>query len=284
MAGLGRSAAYQAAHLKGMDMSSASRREPILDAYVTTMPSNQNAIDIFSNEWSSAFPADIGVQAGHAGLFEDPRISWAIAEVGGISGMSVLELGPLEGGHSYMLERSGAASVIAVEANTRAYLKCLVTKELTNLQRVQFLCGDFMEYLKSTSASFDCLIASGVLYHMSNPIELIELASKCSNRVFIWTHYYDDAVLRIRGDYKDKFTGRVLKSHNGFTAELYRFEYLSALKWSGFCGGSQQGSFWMTKGGILDCLRYFGFTHITTSFEDPNHPNGPSFALVARRL
>lgn len=38
---------------------------------------------------------------------EDYRIEWFERIVGGFSGKRVLELGPLEEGHSYMLEKGG---------------------------------------------------------------------------------------------------------------------------------------------------------------------------------
>src|SRR6187549_1828057 len=104
---------------------------PTADHYVTSPPSGQNAIDIFKGEWSSQFPPEAGeIQAGQWKLFEDTRLAWGLGRLGGIDGGNVLELGPLEAGHTYMLERAGAASVVAVEANTRAYLKCLIVKEI----------------------------------------------------------------------------------------------------------------------------------------------------------
>lgn len=87
--------------------------------------------------------------------------------------LTVLELGPLEAGHTYMLEKMGARSIVAVEANSRAYLKCLIVKELFELKRAKFLLGDFVAYLKNNTRHFDLCLASGVLYHMQNPAELL---------------------------------------------------------------------------------------------------------------
>jgi hypothetical protein len=143
----------------------------ILDQYTHAAPSPQAAIDIFKGEWTSQLPLP-DLNSGSLPVFEDPRIEWAVAQMGGVKGKTVLELGPLEGGHTYMLERLGAKSVVAVEANARAYLKCLIVKELLGLERAQFLYGDFLEYLRQTSPKFDVCIASGVLYHMREPIEL----------------------------------------------------------------------------------------------------------------
>src|SRR5262245_33426009 len=121
----------------------------ILDSYVRAAPSPQNALDIFKGEWASLLPAPLSaLRAGPLPLFDDPRISRFLSQIGGVAGKSVLELGPLEGGHSYMIDRAGASSIISVEANTRAFMKCLIVKELVGLPRVQFLCGDFVAYLE----------------------------------------------------------------------------------------------------------------------------------------
>src|SRR4028119_931287 len=99
----------------------------ILDAYVKSAPSPQHALDIFKGEWASLLPPPYDqYQAGKIPLFHDGRAYWALNEMGGCQGQRVLELGPLEGGHSYVLEQHGAGSVTSIEANTRAYLKCLI--------------------------------------------------------------------------------------------------------------------------------------------------------------
>lgn len=120
----------------------------ILDEYVMSEPSDQNALDIFQGEWSSKLPSQAGeLRAGQISLFEDGRILWAEKKVGGFEGCKIIELGPLEAGHTYMLEKRAANSILAIEANTRAYLKCLIVKEILNLERSRFLPGDFVKYL-----------------------------------------------------------------------------------------------------------------------------------------
>ncbi len=258
---------------------------PILDQYVTTAPSVETAVNIFAGEWSSVFPAPYEtLTKGTAKLFEDPRITWFIEAVGGVEGKTVLELGPLEGGHSYMLEQAGAAQVTAIEANTRAYLKCLVTKELFNLQRVRFLCGDFIEYLRQTDSKTDLCLASGVLYHMVNPVELLALlAQHCQSSLMIWTHYYDPTIISNSSVHAPKFREKLESEFMGFTHTLHRREYETALNWSGFCGGSASYSYWLLKEDILQALQHFGFGNIRINFDTPDHPNGPAFALVADR-
>ncbi|NER35428.1 MAG: DUF1698 domain-containing protein [Oscillatoria sp. SIO1A7] len=254
----------------------------ILDSYVTSTPSAQNALDLFKGEWASKLPDLYKLEAGHISVFNDVRIHW-VAERLGITNKTVLELGPLEAGHTYMLEKAGAASIVAVEANARAYLKCLIIKEIMGLQRAQFLFGNFVEYLR-TSERFDLCIASGVLYHMTNPVELLSLISQVSDRVFIWTHYYDrDLVEANPHKINRQFPGSIDTEYNGFKHKLYRREYLEALDDAGFCGGSRPFSYWMSREDILACLKNLGYSEIDINLEQPEHPNGPSFALIAIR-
>ncbi|MGE5655407.1 MAG: class I SAM-dependent methyltransferase [Actinomycetota bacterium] len=256
----------------------------ILDYYVKSAPSNQNALDIFKGEWTSSLPGSFSsLQVGQLPLFEDPRIAWAVEQLGGVQGKNVLELGPLEAGHTYMLEQFGASSVTAIESNTRAYLKCLIIKEVLGLKRSQFLCGDCVEYLRLAPRKFDICIASGVLYHMVDPAELISLIAQVSNGIYLWTHYYDSEMFRLNPSLIQKFSGVKPADIGGFQHTLYRQEYKTALNYSGFCGGSNPFSHWMSRADILSCLRYFGFSDIKINFEDPNNPNGYCFALVATK-
>lgn len=256
----------------------------ISDSYVKSAPSLQNALDIFKGEWSSKFPGDFAkLEAGHALLFDDPRLRWALDTLGGVSGKKVLELGPLEAGHTYMLLNLGAASVTAVEANTRAYLKCLITKEILKLNSANFLCGDFVEYLRNNQEQYGLCVASGVLYHMTSPVEVLSLIASCADQVYIWTHYYDEEIIKANGVLKGKFSQTKTADYKGFGHTLHRYEYLSSLEWSGFCGGSSEFSHWLSRADILKCLEYFGLNDIEVGYEEPEHPNGPSFALVAKR-
>ena len=254
----------------------------ILEQIVSSFPSDQNALDVFKNEWASMMPAvRPDLRAGAIPLFDDPKIHWAVAEFGGIQGQRILELGPLEGGHSYILQSFGAASILAIESNMRAFLKCLIVKNLFQLDRVQFLCGDFISYLKS-APQFDAIIASGVLYNMVNPAELLHLVSQASRKLFMWTHYYDASIISNLAGVSHRIPDHQQTEYAGFAHTLHRYEYLEALNVN-FTGGMRPFSYWMEREEILACLRYFGFTDIRINFEDRSHPHGPCFAFVAQR-
>jgi hypothetical protein len=248
--------------------------------YVRSSPSDQNAIDIFKGEWTSQLPDPPGasLNAGTLPLFEDGRITWAINEFGGISGFRVLELGPLEGGHSYMLERHGASQITAIEANTRAYLRCLIAKEILGLKAVRFLCGDCVEFLRSTTEQFDLIVACGVLYHMTDPVKLISLAAQHTTRIYMWTHYWHPV---LETDRRQFFSSSHSAITDGFPHTLHRQEYQGESP--RFCGGSHHFSNWLSRDELMRCLAHFGFRSIRIGHEQTDHPSGPCVSLAGVR-
>lgn len=256
----------------------------ILDAYVATAPSAQNVVDIFKGEWSSRLPQGSGLftSPATANLFDDARIKWVDENIGGFLGRSVLELGPLEAGHTYMMHAAGANSILAVESNSRAFLKCLCVKEIFNLYRAKFIYGDALEFAADAKGSFDICVASGILYHMVKPLEFIESITKLSNALFIWTHYYDHEIIS-RSAIKRQFEAPQEISFNGKTYMTARRNYLEALKWAGFCGGSKPWALWLTRDSLLSAIESCGFTIKTIGFDHRDHPSGPALALIAER-
>ena len=248
------------------------------------MPSAQNALDLFKGDWWSRLPGQwYPLNAGHLPLFLDPRIKWAIKALGGVKGKSVLELGPLEGGHTYVLEQAGAASVLAIEASAKAFMKCLVVKEIVGLPRSHFLLGDFEAYLRGEPARFDAVIASGILYHLRNPVELIVNLARATDQVYLWTHYYDrDAIARL-STMAHRFVEPREHTHAGFRHTIHPYNYLDFLDTTRFAGGSEAFSHWLGREDLLGALRHAGFTQIEIGEEEPGHDNGPSISLVARR-
>lgn len=259
----------------------------ILDAYIAAAPSAQTAVDVFAGEWASAFPAPLGdVRAGSIPLFEDGRISWAVEQLGGVAGARVLELGPLEGGHTYMLDRAGAAEVVAVEANTRAFLKCLIAKELLGMPAARFRCGDLIaylqEHLRAGAPRFDVCVASGVLYHMTDPMLMLDLVTAACDRLFLWTMYYDEERTRSDPALAAKFSAAEPAEYAGLRYDRFRYEYREALQFKGFCGGSAAGSVWLSQADIRAALDHFGFDIRAEGFDSDNGL-GRNFALVAAR-
>ena len=185
-------------------------------------------------------------------------------------------------GHTYMLQERGAASILAIEANTRAFLKCLIVKNIFNLHKADFRCGDFISFLRQNTERFDFVLATGVLYHMTSPVELLQLLSRVTDRLFMWTHYYDEAIISRNPNVLRLMAGSTKNTHAGFTHTLHRHEYKDALKVA-FTGGTKSHSCWMERDEILACLHYFGYGDIRIAFDETDHLHGPCFAVLAQR-
>ena len=243
-------------------------------------PAAQNLIDIFSGKWASDFSRVIpGLKAGTVEMFvTDSRVPLAAQYLGAegrFDGKDILELGPLEAGHTYSLEQLGA-NVTAVEANCEAYLKCLLVKELLELKRVKFLLGDFSGFLQQADKPFDIIFASGVLYHMTEPLKLIELIARRTKRCFVWSHYFDPnhypgARRTLRSV---EFAGRQFTHH-----ELPYPDMESGKFW----GGNKPVASWLSREDMLDAFRAVGFDRIEVVQEHPTHPQGACMSFIAKK-
>jgi hypothetical protein len=261
-----------------MSVVSASPDVQILEQYVTGFPSIQQALDIFKGEWVSEIPPADVLQSGSIPLFNDHRIEWLLTQTS-VAGKRVLELGPLECGHSYMLHNAGVREIIAVEGNTRALYKCLLVKEIFALDRLKLLCGDIVEYLAATEEKFDLCLALGVLYHMREPGRMIEMAAKVAPRMMLWTHFYQAD--SISEDTAKLFGKPEEATALGLTYKVYPKSYGSALDLVNFSGGNANFANWIEKDTILELLRRAGLTDIRIMNVHLHHPNGPSFTLYA---
>lgn len=249
-----------------------------LDYYTDQAPSLQNTLDMFKGEWSSAVPG--ASSGGKAPLFSDPRASYWIRKTNeffsGLNqsrSLNILELGPLEGAHSCMFSSAGW-NVTSIESNSRAFLKTLIIYNEFNLS-AKALYGDFIPYLHQVGTPvYDFIAASGVLYHMKNPIEAIDLISSKCLCVGIWTHFFEESL-------QERWPGRwdeVELEYGGYKYVGYKQYYVQPD--NSFCGGGQEYSIWLRKETILDRLSYHGF-QVEISSTEIDHPNGPCMTLHA---
>lgn len=252
--------------------------------YSPLIPATDNALELFAGGWSSRLPDRTG--PGHAELFTDPRIEWLADRVGPFDGLDVLELGPLEAGHTTMLERRGAR-VTAIEGNHDAFLRCLIVKNLLGL-RARFVLGDFAKSF-GEDRRWDMVVSSGVLYHMSDPVSLLRRIADVTDRMFLWTHYFEPDVSKwhpetaMRIGTKWVVDETIVDHSAGVEVRMVPMLYQEALGWSGFCGGPETFARWIHKEDILVLLTALGFSDVTVSFDDTSHINGPSFAVYATR-
>jgi hypothetical protein len=256
----------------------------IENPFVMKPPSPQNALDVFSGEWASRFPADgPSVQAGTVPLFEDPRLGWADVALRELTGVSfadqtVLELGPLEAGQTYGMAKLGAQEIVAVEANARAYLKCLIAKEVLGIPHAHFLLGDALPYLRDTDRTFDVGVACAFLNHMTDPVEVIALLAQRCRKVFVWNVVFDESLFVKQPEMTPRFGPPQSKEVGGFKHTLHPHSYGEGFDYGKFLGGAQSHCSWMRPAEIVGALRHFGFDRITSHVED--NPFGKAVSAV----
>jgi Methyltransferase domain len=247
-------------------------------------PSPQTAVDIFAGKWASDLSKVCSITGtGHMDLFvadERPKVAAEALgnEDGRLDGMRILELGPMEAAHSYQLERLGAASIMAIETNVDAFLKCLIVKEILDLKKTRFMFGDAMEFLTKTQDQFDMVFCSGVLYHLKDPIAVIKTICNLTDKCFVWTHYYNDAC----GNNEITRTRRHVNIF-GFGADYYEAKYHQDRNGSDFWGGNDEVRSWMTLCDIVDCFKYFGLNKVNVLRDEPAIWVGAWASLAASR-
>ena len=254
-------------------------------SYSTDAPSGQAAVDIFKDLWKSAFPPESKIMAGAAPNFDDARVPWADRLLGGLRGLNILELGPFEAYNTFQFSRLGASSITAVEGNNINYLKCLVAKETLGID-ANFLYGDLRMFMDNTAQQFDLCWASGVLYHQADPLMLLRSISHVTNRVFIWTHFFDDQIDANRDRYPHFDPScHVEKELDGYRCRHYYRSYLfpNGQAPAFFSGGSGSFAYWLRKEDILGYLATLGFTDVGIRGTNIEHPAGPTLSFLASR-
>ncbi len=200
--------------------------------------------EIFSKNWITGFNINGKNYGGElTNLVGDERIK-ELKKLYDFTNKRVLELGPLEGAHTLTLSMLGAKEVVAVEGRLENFIKCCIVKNLFNLNKVKFVYGDVRDYDFSQLGKFDVVVCSGILYHLTDPSDLIKKLSAYP-RVLIWTHIAD-TVYPVGED----------KVVNGYKGKYY-IEGNNVQ-----CAGLEPQSLWLYKEELLRLLNDNGFSNV----------------------
>jgi hypothetical protein len=201
-------------------------------------------------------------------LMSEPRIN-TLAEKFDLKNCRILELGCLEGVHTFMLQMLGAKKVIAIEGRAENFLKCLVIKNAFNLDRCQFLYGDINQSISLLQGPFELCLAVGILYHLKDPLSIIHRVAELAQSLFVWTHYatkdFPPGQLKEISCQGNSYTGKYVKEDTR--------HYLSGL---------DAISFWMLQDDIIKAVQDAGFRQIDF-IEKEDHENGPAITFLARK-
>lgn len=186
----------------------------------------------------------------------------------------ILELGSLEGGHTFNLaSRPGADYVLGVEGRRENVERAEFVRGLLGVENVEFRTANLEEADLASFGEFDAVFCSGLLYHLPEPWKLIEQISRVSPNLFVWTHY-------ARGDVADSDLQVLKGARNTVRNGLEGWEYREGgLKDP--LSGMSPSSFWPTLDGLRDMLKTHGFEEIHLIRDNPNNPHGPAITLAA---
>lgn len=176
---------------------------------------------------------------------------------------SVLELGSLEGGHSFALAQNPLVKrVTAIEGRESNVEKSKFVKELLGDEKVEFVQADIEKMNFEQFGKFDAVFCSGLLYHLPRPWELIPKLAKISPNIFIWTQISEEA--------------KAKKMREGWRGKFYRegglFDPLSGLS---------RKSFWLSLGSLMTLLTANGYKETKIIEHNLAHPKGHSVTLAA---
>ena len=251
---------------------------PPFEQYVFTAHARQNAIDLVPG-WNVDIARIANAAAAPAGAYDDSRIRWAIEQFGDLADQRVLEIGPMEANHTYLLERAGA-KVHSVEANKLGFLKCLIAKEILGL-RATFSLAEANDWLRQSTEKYDFIVACGILYHMRDPVAFLELLAGRSSSIFLWTHVVsDDECASATSNRHPYFS---VEQRHGLNIRLFARSYLLSPQAPEFCGGVYDQPRWMMKEDLLALLAALGFDDVRVSHEEAHHANGPAMAIYAQK-
>ena len=223
----------------------------------------KNLLEAFEalGPWVTKFTINGTAYGGGFDAMNDGRIDQFFQHFPDVK--TILELGSLEGGHTFALSRRhGVQRVVGIEGRKANVDKARCVQELLGIHNVEFVIGNLESHHLLAAGTFDAVFCVGLLYHLPRPWDLIEGISQVSRNLFMWTHYAAE-------DKADK----VVSGYRGIT---YR-EFGSADPLSGM---SPQ-SFWPTLAGLQTMLSRYGFTRTQIIEDNKVHPHGPSVTLAA---
>jgi SAM-dependent methyltransferase len=176
----------------------------------------------------------------------------------------ILELGSLEGAHTFMLaERPGVRRVLALEGRAANLRKSRFVQELLQIRNAEFAQANLEHVHLADFGKFDAVFCSGLLYHLPEPWKLIEQLPAIAPVLFIWTQY---AAEEEATDVGRGLRGRI-QGEGGPDEPL---------------SGMSPSSIWLTLASLREVLSASGYTKIDIIHDDPKHVHGPVVTIGAR--
>ena len=211
--------------------------------------------------WITRFVIDGIASGGDYEIINDRRVQQFLERFPNVH--TILELGSLEGGHTFMLAtHPGIERILAIEARAANIEKSKFIGSLLGISNVEFRQANLEHLQLANIGNFDAIFCCGLLYHLQEPWKLISQAPLVAPSLFVWTVYANEneATIEIDG-----LRGRE-HVEGGLNEPL---------------SGLSPKSIWLTLPSLLELLKRSGYREIDI-LEKAQNPNGPAVSLAAR--
>ncbi|MBR0648563.1 class I SAM-dependent methyltransferase [Roseomonas terrae] len=232
------------------------------DRYVLDLPRDANAIALQRGGWKFSYETKSEAEIRES-IASDGRPLFCSMFFPNFadSDYRVLELGPSDGYNTAGLEFHGASNILSIESNVDAFQRCLILKNVFGL-KAKFLLGDFLKYLHADIEAPDLIYASGVLYHLTDPVAFLRRCGEVSPDLFLWTFVHDEEAIRAheyetrlfvpQDDETVHIFGRAITCHRRY----YDAELVQDRK---FAGGVRAYANWLSRPDLLAVLEGLGY-------------------------
>jgi len=176
---------------------------------------------------------------------------------------TILELGSLEGAHSFILaQHPGVQRVLALEGREANLRKARFVQGLVQVGNVEFAQANLEHAELASFGKFDAVFCSGLLYHLPKPWKLIEQLPAVAPLLFLWTMYAHE---KEASDMANGLRGKI-QGEGGPDEPL---------------SGLSPTATWLTLDSLRRLLTASGYRRIEVIRDDAAHPNGPAVTIGA---
>ena len=124
------------------------------------------------------------------------------------------------------------------------------------------------------------IFASGILYHMEDPLRLIALLARRTDKVFLWSMYFDPAYVGPSGR---KLSHKLVAlAHEGFAADGYEVINHGRFR-RDFWGGNRRLARWLSLDAILGAFHHHGMTRAEVIETTDIGGRGPAATIAFSR-
>ncbi len=221
-----------------------------------------NLVDEFARRgpWITQFVINGIASGGDYQVVDDRRVQQFFERFPDVR--TILELGSLEGGHTFTLARhEGVERVLAIEGRPANIDKAKFIGSLLGVSNAQFRQANLEQLQLASLGYFDAIFCCGLLYHLPEPWKLISQTPLVAPSLFVWTVYANEneATIEIDG-----LRGR---------------EYIEGGLNEPLSGLSSK-SIWLTLPSLIELLSRSGYDNVEV-LEKSQNPNGPAVTLAA---